>query len=1053
MKNALILFLSVFFVIRLIGEEKFEFNRDIRPILSDACFHCHGPDEKERKGGLRLDLESHAYKAGKSGFEAIIRGNAKDSEIITRIHLPEDDSEHMPPPESGKSLTEEQKKILAKWIDQGAEYQGHWAFISPERPEVPKIKGADHPIDSFLQNRLAEEGLGMQEEASKEVLIRRASLDLTGLPPTLQEIDDFLADKTDFAYEKVLNRLLASPHYGERMSLEWLDLARYADSNGFQSDGSRDMWLWRDWLINAFNRNLPFDQFTIEQLAGDMLENPSDEQIIATGFNRNHRLNGEGGRIVEEWFVETVIDRVETTGTTWLALTMTCARCHDHKYDPISQKEFFEFFAYFNSNEESGVLAANGKNGFNTPPFMKVPSEDQKAKITELDQNIKEQERLLKSAEKKMNESLAEWITETRDVLLKQQNDSSRVWKELSDETVISKGGATFKQTENGTWLASGKNPPSDTYEIRSSLDAKQLGGILIEAFPHKSFKQIRLGRSGNGNFVLTGLDIRLESKNQKTPPIVLKLDSAEASFAQKDYPPSQVIKNASNLTKKNSTGWAVHGFDSSKSKFVRAMFLAKTPIQVPEDAELIVTMYHKSRFTDHNVGNFKIHYTENTEVTLDGGSSMPTEVVNALKKEPNALKPEERKTLDKYFRDKVPNPVSIAKSNLERSKKAKDSLMAKVPSTMIMKEKASPKDAFILNRGEYDQPTDKVARSLPAVLPALPEGASNDRLGLAQWLVSGDHPLTARVWVNRIWERFFGVGIVKTSENFGSQAEWPTHPELLDWLAVEFVRPTTLPSVGDEKAKSWDMKAMIKFIMLSDAYKQKSSAPGTLFKKDPENRLLSRGPRMRLIGEVIRDQALFVGGLLVPKLGGPSVRPYMPKGVWSETNRYGNLKNYTADTGEGLYRRSMYTIWKRTAAPPSMLLFDAPNREVCNPKRSRTNTPLQALALMNEVTFVEAARGLAELMIKKGGTSPKEKITTGYRMATGFTPDSETLAIMLKNFNRRNNQFKQDKEAAKSLVNTGESSYDSSLNIEELAAYTVTANVLLNLDQVLTKN
>jgi hypothetical protein len=506
-------------------------------------------------------------------------------------------------------------------------------------------------------------------------------------------------------------------------------------------------------------------------------------------------------------------------------------------------------------------------------------------------------------------------------------------------------------------------------------------------------------------------------------------------------------------LTKKNSTGWAVHGFDSSKSKSVRAMFLSKTPIQVPEDAELVITMYHKSRFTDHNVGNFKIHYTENTDVTLDGGLSIPQEVVAALIKEPNTMKPEERKTLEKYFREKVLNPVSIAKSKLEKSKKAKDIFMAKVPSTMIMKEKSAPKEAFILNRGEYDQPTDKVARSLPAVLPALPEGASNDRLGLAQWLVSGDHPLTARVWVNRIWERLFGVGIVKTSENFGSQAEWPAHPELLDWLAVEFTNPTTLPNVGDERAKSWDMKAMIKFIMLSDAYKQNSSAPETLFKKDPENRLLSRGPRMRLIGEVIRDQALFVGGLLVPKLGGPSVRPYMPKGVWSETNRYGNLKNYTADTGEGLYRRSMYTIWKRTAAPPSMLLFDAPNREVCNPKRSRTNTPLQALALMNEVTFVEAARGLAELMIEKGGTSPKEKITTGYRMATGLTPDSKTLAIMLKNFNRRNNQFKQDKEAAKSLVNTGESSYDSSLNVEELAAYTVTANVLLNLDQVLTKN
>ena len=1035
------------------AERKLEFNRDIRPILSDACFHCHGPDEKERKGGLRLDLESHAYKAGKSGLEAIIRGNADESEIISRIHLPVNDAEHMPPPESGKSLTEEQKKTLAKWIDQGAEYQGHWAFIAPKRPEVPKTKGSDHPIDSFLQNRLAEEGLGMQGEASKEVLIRRASLDLTGLPPTLSDIDAFLEDKSSKAYEKVLDRLLASPHYGERMSLEWLDLARYADSNGFQSDGSRDMWLWREWLIKAFNRNLPFDRFTIEQLAGDMLENPSDEQIIATGFNRNHRLNGEGGRIVEEWFVETVIDRVETTGTTWLALTMTCARCHDHKYDPISQKEFFEFFAYFNSNEESGVLAANGKNGFNTPPFMKVPSEQQKVKIAELDRQVTDCEKLLKSAEKKMNESLAQWISKSRDELLKQQNSSSQNWKELSDDIVISKGGATFKKTENGRWLASGKNPSGDTYEIRSSIGTKKLAGILIEAFPHKSFKQIGLGRSGNGNFVLTGLDVRLESKSQKKSPLVLKLESAKASYAQKDYPPDQVIRNASNLTKKNSKGWAVHGFDSSKLKSARAMFLAKSPIDVPEDAELIITMYHKSSFTDHNIGNFKIYYADYTEVTLDGGSSMPKGVIAALEKEPNALNAAERKALQQYFREKVPNPVSIAKSNLEKSKKAKDAFMAKVPSTMIMKEKTKPKAAFILNRGEYDQPAEEVTRALPAVLPPLPKGSSNDRLGLAQWLVSGDHPLTARVWVNRVWERLFGVGIVKTSENFGSQAEWPVHPELLDWLSVEFVKPTVLPKVSGKPAQSWDMKSMIKFIMLSDAYKQKSSAPENLFKQDPENRLLARGPRMRLKGELIRDQALFISGLLVPDLGGPSVRPYMPKGVWSETNRYGNLRNYEADKGDGLYRRTMYTFWKRTAAPPSMLLFDAPNREVCNPKRSRTNTPLQALALMNEVTFVEAARALAEQMIIKGGDSPKQRISTGYRMATGMTPDSETLKIMVENYKRRNLEFKKDTEAAKSLVKAGASSYDTSLAVDELAAYTVTANVLLNLDQVLTKN
>ena len=1052
MRVHLSFFLVWFLMSSVWAERKLEFNRDIRPILSDGCFHCHGPDEKERKGGLRLDLESDAFKNAKSGFPAIVKGDPQESEIISRIFLSDDDEEHMPPLDSGKSITVEQKEILKKWIEQGAEYQGHWAFINPQRTEIPQAKGAKHPIDSFIQKRLNEEGMQMQALADKETLLRRVSLDLTGLPPTLSEVDDFIEDTSGDAYERVLDRLLSSPHYGERMAIEWLDLARYADSNGFQSDGSRDMWLWRDWLINAFNRNLPFDQFTIEQLAGDMLPNPSLDQVVATGFNRNHRLNGEGGRIVDEWFVETVIDRVETTGTTWLALTMSCARCHDHKYDPISQKEFFEFFAYFNSNDESGVLAANGKNGFNTPPFIKVPNDEQKKRILELEKSVKDAQSEIKKAEKMMAPALAGWIKEAREEL-GTEDRAPTLWQKLQNERVISKGGSTFKKQKDGSWLGTGKNPPNDTYEIRSPFKSKKLSGVLIESISDPSFKGIKFGRSGNGNFVMTGLEVKLEFKDKKKKPIVLKLDKAEASYEQSGYPAIQVIKNASNLKKKGSKGWAVHGSNPSKEKSLMAMFMAKTPISVPEGAELVINIYHQSGFSDHNIGRFRIQYAEKKVSSLDAKSGIPENLVSLVRKKVEDLGSEELNQLKKYFRTEVENPVSVAKVKVDQSKKVMDDFMAKVPSTMIMKEKPAPRDAFILNRGEYDQPTEKVGRSLPAALPPLPEGQPNDRLGLARWLVSGDHPLTARVWVNRIWERLFGVGIVKTSENFGSQAEWPVHPELLDWLAVEFAKPSALPQINGKPAQAWDMKGMIKFIMLSKTYRQNSSAPDSYFRKDPENRLLARGSRFRLHGELVRDQALASSGLLIKKVGGPSTRPYMPEGVWSETNRYGNLTKYKADEGEGLYRRSMYTFWKRTAAPPSMLLFDAPNREVCYPKRSRTNTPLQALALLNEITYVEASRSLAERMMKEGGSGIRDRLTTGYRLATSRSPDKQTLSLLQKGFEERKIHFQEHQEAAKQMISHGEKKPDENLDPADLAAYTITANVLLNLDRVITKD
>ncbi|RFC48474.1 MAG: Protein of unknown function DUF1553/DUF1549/Planctomycete cytochrome C [Verrucomicrobia bacterium] len=1026
------------------------FNRDVRPILSDACFQCHGPDEKNRKAGLRLDLAEPALRPAKSGATPITPGKPAESEVIARIFLDPADSDLMPPHESGKVLSDEQKQILRTWIEQGATYQGHWAFLPPQRPDVPASPGASHPVDAFLLDRLEEEGLTMQPEADRATLLRRVSLDLTGLPPTLAEQDAFEKDLAPGAYERVVDRLLDSPHFGERMAIEWLDLARYADSNGYQTDGSRQMWLWRDWLIQTYNRNLPFDQFTIEQLAGDLLPNPTRDQLIATGFNRNHRLNGEGGRIEEEWFVETVIDRVETTGMTWMALTLNCARCHDHKYDPVTQREFYQLFSFFNSVEESGVLHPEGKNGINTPPLLRVPSSAQMAQITALEAKIASAKTAHAKAEAQMPAAFADWESSARARLLSGKSDPTS-WTPLAGESAKSLGGATLTRQPDGSWLAGGRNAANDTYEITGPLNEGRFGGILLEVFPDPSLPNQSLGRGSNGNFVLTGIELTIQQPDQsKASTFSIPLAKAVASFEQSGWPVSSIVDPAA-----KSRGWAIEGNAPDKRLARRAMFLPASPVQIVKDSRLTARLRHASGFGDHNIGRFRLSVTQASPdlASLDGGSDLPPAIRRILALSPNDRSPADLATLKTHFREAVENPVRQAKSALDAATAERVKFEESLPSTMIMKERPTPRPAFLLTRGEYDRPADKVNRALPAALPPLPPGAPMNRLGLAQWIVSGEHPLTARVWVNRTWERLFGIGIVKTSENFGSQAEWPMHPELLDWLAVEFTSPTVLPSVHGRPATSWDMKAMLKFLATSRAYRQSSAATPTLIRKDPDNRLLARGPRFRLRGELLRDQALAVSGLLTPAIGGPSVRPYMPKGVWEETTRYGDLRNYKPDTGADLYRRTMYTIWKRTAAPPTMLIFDSPTREVCSPKRSRTNTPLQALALLNEVTFVEAARALAERMLREGGSSSEARLTTGYRIACGRRPDPATLTILRQGLDARLAHYATAPEAARQLITHGSSKPDPTFPAAELAAYTVTANVLLNLDRVITRD
>ncbi|MEQ1825088.1 MAG: PSD1 and planctomycete cytochrome C domain-containing protein [Pirellula sp.] len=1065
-------------------EVALNFSRDIRPILSDKCFQCHGPDQSAEKSGLRLDLREMALGKADSGSSAIVPMQPEASELVKRITSKQTDYA-MPPRDSPKQLSEGEVALLRKWIAQGANYEGHWAFDAPKRPELPNDEVVlakewrDNPVDRLVYSGLRRVGLTPQESASKETLVRRVSLDLTGLPPTPNQIDAYLTDPSPNAYERMVDRFFASPHYGERMALNWMDYARYADSNGYQSDGSRDIWGWRDWVIHAYNQNKPFDQFTIEQLAGDMLPNATQDQIIATGFNRNHRLNGEGGRIVEEWFVETVIDRVETTGLTWLGLTFNCCRCHDHKYDPIKQREFYQMFAFFNSVEEVGVLAPAGKNGENTPPLLTMKTAAHQSEIARRETEIAAFESTHNDLKSQLPNLATRWAERMRaerdkaETLKPDQaivepvepkasenqssgpadgdaNATAIAWQQLAPIDVKSTGGATLTRLEDGSYLASGTNPANDTYVVTLPFSEPSITGVLLEVMPDASLPNQSLGRGFNGNFVLTDIAVELvDGPLKRSRP--MNIARAQADFAQAGWPVDNVLANMPK-SKSPLKGWAIDGNNPKSRLHRKAMFVADKAQRVPKGANVRVTLSHRSEYADHNIGRFRLSLTSVApeQITL-GASGIPANVLATIHSSPDQWSDSDRKALEDYYLTSAANPLRESESKLASLRKALKEYIDDIPTTMVMKE-AAPREASILIRGEYDKPAAKVQRGIPSVLPQLPKGSTVDRLGLAQWIVSRDNPLTARVWVNREWERFFGMGIVKTTENLGSQAEYPVNPKLLDWLAVEFMEPTILPAVGGQSARPWDMKALQKLMVMSSAYRQSSQVTPEILQQDPDNRLASRGPRFRLPGEIVRDSSLAVSGTLVDVIGGPSVRPYMPAGVWDETSKYGNLRNYQHDKNDGLYRRSMYTIWKRTAAPPTMLLFDAPNREVCTVKRSRTNTPLQALSLLNEVTFVEAARKLAGRMLKEGGETTQQRLAYGFRLALARYPTDSEMKVLVRGLDTDKQQFAKNPSDAKQLVTFGESKASIEAADEELAAYTLAANVSLNLDEFVTR-
>ncbi|HEY2951180.1 MAG TPA: PSD1 and planctomycete cytochrome C domain-containing protein [Verrucomicrobiae bacterium] len=1005
-----------------------DFNRDIQPILSDNCYPCHGPDEKERKAKLRLDTKEGAFRV-QDGVAVIVPGKSARSDLYRRITT-NDEDDHMPPAKSNRKLTAPQIESIRRWIDQGAAWAKHWAYETPRRPEVPKIK---NEIDSFVLARLEREKLAPSPPAPKETLIRRVSLDLTGLPPTPEGVDAFLADKSADAYEKVVDRLLKSPRYGERMVWEWLDAARYADSNGYQGDPTRTMWPWRDWVIKALNENLPFDQFTVWQLAGDLLPNATLEQKLATGFNRNHMINGEGGNIPEEVRANYVLDRVDTTATVWLGLTLGCARCHDHKFDPFTQREYYQLYAYFNNLPESGNVDAYPM----AKPVMAMPTPEQSAKVAQLE---REQEALRVEREEldtKLKAALPEWE--------RSRTTNLAEWVTLEPETYKSTGGATITNAGDGALLVSGKNPNKDDFVITTRTRLKGITAFRLEALPDPSFTNSGPGRADNGNYVLSEFKV-------KAGDTTVPLRNGKGDFIQ------GTLSAAGALDGKPDTGWAI--MPQFGVRHV-ATFETRTPLGDGSETRLTIRLEHQSGNKQHALGKFRLSATTDDSATL---WPVPEKMANILALAPADRSKEQAQALEEHYLANSREKVLWQERLDELNKSIKDVNDAMLK-TMVMEEREKPRDSFILLRGAYDKYGDKVQPGTPAALPSLPKNAPPNRLALAQWLVSPEHPLTARVTVNRYWQLFFGTGLVKTVEDFGVQGEKPSHPELLDWLATEFIRT------------GWDVKRMHRLIVTSAAYRQSSSVKSlnrlsvesvepsgatsrfnastlqpfnlpNLLNLDPENRLLARGPRFRMPSWMLRDQALFVSGLLVEQIGGKPVKPYQPPGVWEDAT-FGQI-TYKPDKGESLYRRSLYTFWRRIVGPT--MFFDSASRQTCTVRQPRTNTPLHALATLNDITYVEAARKLAERVLLHGGRTDAERLDYAFQLCTGHKLSAKQKEVLLGSLGKLRTHYSADKEAAKMLVSVGESKRDESLDVVELAAYAGVSSLLLNLDETITK-
>lgn len=1177
-----------------------DFDRDIRPILSNHCFQCHGPDSEHRKAGLRLDLKDAAMEQ-RDGVAAIVAGDVAASALVQRI-LSDDEDELMPPAHANKPLSDAQKQLLVRWIEGGAPWSEHWSFVAPVEPELPKVSSAEwsaDPIDRFILQRLDREGLTPNERADRRTLLRRATLDLTGLPPTPAELQAFLADDSPGAYERVVDRLLASDAYGEHMARFWLDAARYGDTHGLHLDNYREMWPYRDWVVRAFRDNLPFDRFVVEQLAGDLLPDPTEDQLIASGFNRCHITTNEGGSITEEVYVRNVIDRVSTTGTVFLGLTVGCAVCHDHKFDPISQQEFYSLFAFFNNLDGSPMDGNNKAHA----PVRKIASDAHAAQLAELDRERTAVEARIASAlaaieysepapvvaaeaaarERKevvwVDDDLPagaalegdglEWVEDAPFVhrgkramkrrsqgnqqhFFRDANQRLRVaagdvlfaWvyldpEDLPDEIMLqwnSDGGGGWLHRaywgankigygkdltterwhmgalpEAGTWVrlevpvatvgltpgmavhgvaftqfggtsywdcvgidTSNSQEPEDYLWVDDDVPdgAKLQGNGRNWQWADGSGKRQPKPRFGARSLRRKGKGLTQDFFTEVAVP--LKLHKGDRLFAHvwldpKNTPRSVQLQFFANGSWDHRARWGAeahgpgrpNGADFVAGEVPKAGEWVRVEVAI-EDVGLkagdVLTgwAFTKVDGTIHWDGaGVHTYAPPNDEhltslaawqVAAKDNRAVPAGVREAIAV-PEAKRTDEqqRSIRDHYLRfvhGKSRPIFAPLQAELDGIGKRRKDVENRIPTTLVMKERMQPKAAYVLKRGLYDQKGDQVERRTPSALPPMAEDLSRDRLGLARWLISDEQPLTARVTVNRFWQQLFGTGLVKTSEDFGNQGERPSHPELLDYLATRFQK------------SGWDVKALMKQMVLTSTYRQAATVRAGSLRKDPDNRWLSRGPRFRLDGEVLRDQALSLAELLVHKLGGPGVKPPQPGGLWRAVGySSSNTARFKADTEhEKVHRRSLYTFWKRTAPPPQMTTFDAPSREECRVRRERTNTPLQALLLMNDPQYVEAARCFAERILREGGKTDEARIAWALECATCQPPSTDDIADVRALLQSERKAFAAEPEAAKQLIAIGVGKATADCAPDELAAWTMAANLILNLDAVLTK-
>ncbi len=1010
------------------ADEELDFSRDILPLLSNNCFSCHGPDESHRDSDLRLDKPDAATAKLDSGHTAVVPGDSSSSELFRRM-ISTDVDIQMPPPESGKSLNASQIALIKKWIDSGAQWSGHWAFEVPEKHDAPAAT-ADWPqhndIDRFIHAQLQTAKLSPEAPADKETLIRRATLDLTGLPATIQQVDEFLADETDQAFEHVVDRLLASQKYGEHMGRIWLDAARYGDTHGLHLDNERSIWPYRDWVIAAFNSNQPFDQFTIEQIAGDLLPNPTLKQKVATGFNRCNVTTSEGGSIDDEYYMRYAVDRVETTSTVWLGLTAGCAACHDHKFDPLTQKEFYQLYSYYYSLTEK---AMDG-NALLPPPAVKVPTEIQLAQQQTYTQNFA-------TADQQIAAILSEFKYQdpTPTEPLGELTTAEFVW--IDDDTPA---GAVLAGNGDSPWQFV-EAPDHPVYHGRKSHT--RTGAGLTQHFFTGATEELVVAEQS-----ILFAWVFIDPKN---PPQTLQLQFNDGNWnhraswgSDRGFAAGQ--DNATNrrmgeLPKAGEwfrlevaaehvglkpgskiNGWAFTQFDGT----------------VHWDSAGIMT---ESLTTEQKKSQFAWEQFRKSAKT----PKLPDEIQKALDVEVATRTDAQQQQITAWYLQHVhPESQVLLAEPLQKKSDAQrqlDDIEKAIPSTLVMQDLPEPRQAYVLERGQYTEKRDPVSSAVPTWLAPPVENAPANRLGLAQWLVQPQHPLTSRVTVNRLWQQLLGTGLVKTSEDFGLQGQQPSHPKLLDWLAVDFVE------------SGWDVKRCLKQITMSATYQQSSIVSPHKRTVDPENRLLARGPRFRLDAEVIRDQALAVSGLLIENIGGASVKPYQPAGLWKPVGFGGsNTATFVQDKGDKLFRRSMYTFWKRTVPPPSMATFDAPDRETCQVRRARTNTPLQALVLMNDVQYVEAARKLAERVMRDGGVATGDRVAYAFRSLLNRRPNATELQSLSNLYEEYLSAFRGDPEAATKLLSAGESPRDETLDTHELAAWSMVAHVLLNLSETVTR-